>query len=373
MPDHMVMRVCVKTLVAAVVATMVMWLSSPVAHANWSKGGFSCGSRVATAWRAGTDPTGAWFGSAFDTSGDVASMTLAGGVNEDRVLLQAMPTPAATTYRIELRARFSSASQRVYWHILGIQNGVTISLNQQGVPVSISQPGVKSLYRGNPPAGNANANWYSYAANFTLSAADAAAYQYIAIALVASRAGGQVAEYDDVYTDMPALSVDPDAGLEAAWFTSASAIANLNSVNWTSPVRTTREEQVNWINTTNAAFTPGIQTDRFAVRLTGSITIPASGSWTFTLGADDGCSLTINNVVLINHIAPQSFTSRNATTTLNAGTYPIEVRWFENGGQQGLRLSWRGPGMGVSDYVPASAFQGRRLRVIRWREESRFD
>lgn len=373
MSDHMGMTSRALKLIMLLVACLTTWLSAPIAQANWSKGGFACGSRVATAWRAGTDPTGAWFGPTFDTSGSVASMTLVGGVNEDRVLLQAIPTPVATTYQLEVRARFSSSSQRVYWHVLGIRNGVTISLNQQGVPVTISQSGVKSLYRGTPPAGNANGNWYSYTASFALSNADAAAYQYIAIALVASRAPGQVAEFDDVYTDMPALSVDPDAGLQAEWYTSATGLNSLNSLNWNAPVRTTREEQVNWLNTTNAAFTPGIQLERFGVRLTGTITIPTTGSWTFTLGSDDGSSLSINNMALIVQSAPQSFTSRSATRTLNAGTYPFEVRWYENGGVQGLRLSWRGPGMTAAEYIPASAFRAPKLRVIRWREESRFD
>jgi len=109
------------------------------------------------------------------------------------------------------------------------------------------------------------------------------------------------------------------------------------------------------------------------VRLKGSITIPTTGVWTFTLGSDDGSSLTINNVLVLNQDQLQGFTSRSVAVTLAAGTYPIEVRFFENGGAAGLRLSWRSASMTASEYIPSSAFQNKKLRVVRWRERSRFE
>lgn len=341
------------------------------AHANFSNGGFAAPSRNASSWTAGVDTTGAWFSSGFTTTTAAAELAVAGsGPQEDRVLLQAIPMPAATSYALEVRARFSSPSQKFYWHVLAVTKGIKIALTAGGVPSVISQSGVKSLYRGTPPSASANGAWASYSGTYTISAADAAAYQFIVIALVASRTSAQVAQFDDVYTDAPALTVDSQAGLTAEWYNVAKALSSLNQVSWTAPTLTTKVEDLNWVNTTNAPFTPNFVRDYFALRLSGNITIPTTGTWTFTLGSDDGSSLSINNVAVLTQNALQSFTSRSVKLSLTAGTYPFEARFFENTGQQGFRLSWQGPGMAAAEYVPASAFSKKGIRILRWSESS---
>lgn len=357
-----------------VLVLIVLGLFPAIASANFSNGGFGAASRVAQSWTAGVDTTGAWFSSGYSTTTAVADLTAAAsGAPDDRVLLQAMPIPAATTYNLEVRARFSSNGQKMYWHVLAITKGTKISLNSGGVPVSVTQTGVKSLYRGSPPAANANGNWNAYTATFTISAADAAAYQYLAIALVASRDPSQVAQFDDVYTDAPALTVDPQAGLTAEWYNVGKALSSLAQVNWNQPTQTTKVEDLNFVSTTNSPFTPSFVKDYFGLRLTGNITIPTTGSWIFTLGSDDGSSLTINKVAVLTQDYLQSFTSRSVTVNLAAGTYPFEAKFFENTGTQGFRLSWKGPGMAAAEYVPASAFSKKGIRIIRWSEESAYN
>jgi hypothetical protein len=356
---------------ARVALFLLLTLLAPLAHANFSSGGFAAPSRTASSWTAGVDATGAWFSSGFNTTTAAAELTVAGPGNfDDRVLMQAIPMPAATTYAMEVRARFSSASQKFYWHVLAVTKGTKLNLNAGGVPSVISQSGVKSLYRGVPPAAAANGAWAGYTASFTVSAADAAAYQYIVIALVASRTTTQVAQFDDVYTDAPALTVDPQAGLTAEWYNVAKGLSSLAQINWDNPTLTTKVEQLNWVNTTNAPFTPNFVRDYFGVRVTGSITIPTTGTWTFTLGSDDGSSLSINKVAVLTQNNLQSFTSRSVKLSLAAGTYPFEARFFENGGQQGFRLSWQGPGMAAAEYVPPSAFSKKGIRILRWSESS---
>lgn len=358
---------------ALVLALVVLaGLLSPHALANFSNGGFACTSSQATTWTAGSSATGSWFGPGFNTSGSAADLTyISPGSSDERVLMQAIPITAATTYQYTLRARFSASSQAMYWHVLAVTQGTTLTLTNGGVPKNINQAGVKDLLRVIPPNSNATGNWVTYTGSFTVSAADAVAYKYIVIALVASRNTGQVAQFDDVYTDMPAISVNPSAGLGAEWYSIGKGISSLNQVPWNTPTTTTKEEQVNWLNTTNARFTPAIPTDYFAVRLKGSIAIPATGLWTFSLGSDDGSSLSINNVLVLNQDYLQGFTTRSVTVTLASGTYPFEVRFFENGGQQGLILSWRGPSMTAAEVVPASVFQSsNKLKVTGWREVS---
>jgi hypothetical protein len=358
----------------AMLMMLVLGLASTSARANWSRGGFACSSTSVSSWTAGSSGTGSWFGNGFTTTGSAADLSYSSvTIGDERVLLQAIPMPAATTYAYEVRARFTNANQKMYWHVLAVTRGTTISLAAGGVPVSVTQPGVKSLLRVQLGGVNATGNWATYTGSFTISAADAAAYQFVAIALVASRTSGQIAQFDDVYTDMPAATTDPRAGLTAEWYNRGVGINSLSQIPWASPTLTTKEEQINWVNTTNARFAAGVDGDRFAVRLTGSITIPTSGVWTFTLGSDDGSSLRINGVQVLIQDSPQSFTSRNVAVTLAAGTYPIEVRFYENGGLQGLRLSWRSASMTAAEYIPSSAFQNKKLRVVRWRERSRFE
>jgi hypothetical protein len=358
----------------AILLLTVLGLASTSTLANWSRGGFACSSTSVSSWTAGSSGTGSWFGNGFTTTGSAADLSYSSAsVGDERVLLQAIPMPAATTYQYEVRARFTSANQKMYWHVLAVQRGTTISLVNGGVPISVTQPGVKSLLRVQLGGANANGNWATFTGSFTISAADAAAYQFVAIALVASRQSGQIAQFDDVYTDMPAATTDTRAGLTAEWYNRGVGISSLNQIPWASPSFTTKEEQINWVNSTNARFAAGVAGDQFAVRLRGSITIPTTGVWTFTLGSDDGSSLRINGVLVLNQDQLQGFTARSVAVTLAAGTYPIEVRFFENGGAAGLRLSWRSASMTASEYIPSSAFQNKKLRVVRWRERSRFE
>lgn len=359
-----------------------MWVSAllaimigpcvPRAGANFFKPGFMVQSESATTWTASASTTGKWYGSGFSTTSEAAVLShAANGRNEDRVLLQAIPIPVAATYQVQVRARFSSPGQRFYWHILLVTEGTTISLTQGGVPTNITQPGVKSLVRVAPSSGNATGQWVNYSNSFTINAADAAAYKYAVIALVASRANSDVAQFDDVHTDMPATTTDADAGLTAEWYHITGSTSRVSTMPWGTPVKTTKEEQVNFINTTNAAFTSGVRLENFGVKLTGTITIPATGLWTFTLGSDDGAWLRIDNQTVAIHESPRSFGRTAGSVQLAAGKYPFEVRFYENGGQQGLQVWWRGPGVATDDVIPASAFAlASRIRVVKWVQEA---
>lgn len=347
-----------------VLASVVLGLTAiPLASANFSKGGFSCNAVANTTWKAGVDATGTWYGPGYTTTGAAADLSYAAPSGTDqRVLMQAIPMPAAGTYLIQLRARVTSANQNMYWHVLGVTNGTTLSLVNNGVPQTITQQGVKSLVR---VSATANGSWASYSNSFTITANDVATYQYYVVALVASRLSAQVAQFDDVYTTAPATTVDSRAGLTAQWFNTPQPVSSLSAISWTNPIKTTKEEQINWPATNSVPFVAGVPNQYFACRITGNLTIPTTGSWTFSLGADDGTSLILNNVTLIAPDGLHSYTTRSVTRTMNAGVYPIEVKYFENTGTHGLALSWFGPNMTATEIIPSSAFQNR-LRVLKW-------
>lgn len=83
--------------------------------------------------------------------------------------------------------------------------------------------------------------------------------------------------------------------------------------------------------------TPADDND-FAIRATGTLTIPESGLWTFGTNSDDGARLRIAGRNVINddtHHAPQD---RFGTVTLEAGQHDLELIYFERGGGAEVEL-----------------------------------
>ena len=93
----------------------------------------------------------------------------------------------------------------------------------------------------------------------------------------------------------------------------------------------------NWGNNT---LGPGLRGDDVAVRWTGQISVPSSGSYTFHTQTDDGIRLWVNNEVVIDNWA-EGNTYDNGQIALTAGQrYPIRLEYYENGGGAICELSW---------------------------------
>jgi prepilin-type N-terminal cleavage/methylation domain-containing protein len=90
--------------------------------------------------------------------------------------------------------------------------------------------------------------------------------------------------------------------------------------------------------------------DAFSVRYTGSITIPSSGTWSFTASADNQLSAWINNQQVFGSVV-----SGSTQVSLAAGVYPFRIDFVEIGAAAGWSLSWTPPG-GSATVIPASAF-----------------
>jgi len=100
--------------------------------------------------------------------------------------------------------------------------------------------------------------------------------------------------------------------------------------------------------------------DFFAVRWTGRIFIPTTGTWTLSTFSDDGARLFIdengdgNYNLVVNQWLLQGGTQHSATRFLGAGFYNIIMEYFENAGGQTAQLQWAGPGV-PNQVVPPSA------------------
>ena len=86
------------------------------------------------------------------------------------------------------------------------------------------------------------------------------------------------------------------------------------------------------------------QADQFALKFTGNIVAPKSGDYTFFIASDDGSRIYLNGKLLINHDGTHGMSEKRNKVRLEAGTHSLVVTYFDNGGGDGLRVMWSGPG-----------------------------
>jgi beta-glucosidase len=90
---------------------------------------------------------------------------------------------------------------------------------------------------------------------------------------------------------------------------------------------------------------PGVPSDNFSVKWTGTLTPPETGTYTFGLTSDDGSRLIINGQELIDNWRDQGPTTETAQVDLTAGQpVDVEVDYYEAGGGAMVNLGWRVPG-----------------------------
>ncbi len=103
-------------------------------------------------------------------------------------------------------------------------------------------------------------------------------------------------------------------------------------------IRKDTEVFFDWLD---GAPAPEIGADNFTVRWDGHILAPFSGVFTFSVVADDGVRLYINNNILVNAWIPQAATEYQATMELVQGQmYDVRIEYFEDGGQAVMKFLW---------------------------------
>jgi len=100
-------------------------------------------------------------------------------------------------------------------------------------------------------------------------------------------------------------------------------------------------------------ITPREKEQFFSFDYEGYINIAKEGEYTFYLATNDGGRLNIDGYLLLNNDGLHPIVEINKPTTLNAGLHPISVKYFQEGGRNGLIVSWKGPGFGKQE-IPAS-------------------
>lgn len=83
----------------------------------------------------------------------------------------------------------------------------------------------------------------------------------------------------------------------------------------------------------------------YALRYSAFFEVRVRGTYTFTLGSDDGSTLSINGRVILDNNFAQAYTERQSRAVLLPGWYKIEIGYFEQGGAEKLAAFVEGPGL----------------------------
>ncbi|MEP7372781.1 MAG: PQQ-dependent sugar dehydrogenase [Chitinophagaceae bacterium] len=97
--------------------------------------------------------------------------------------------------------------------------------------------------------------------------------------------------------------------------------------------------------TPNFDLSQRTENDNFAFHFTGYIDVPVDGLYTFYTSSDAGSKLYIGSTVVVDNDGIHDMLERSGQIGLKAGKHQITVDYFEQSLQQGLSVSYEGPGL----------------------------
>jgi len=104
------------------------------------------------------------------------------------------------------------------------------------------------------------------------------------------------------------------------------------------PVLVRNEAAINY-NWGSNAPAAGVNADRFSVRWTRTLDMPAA-MYTFMLTVDDGARMWVNGHLLVDAWVEQAATTYTNKFFLPGGSTTIEIQYYENAGDATARLTW---------------------------------
>ena len=111
-----------------------------------------------------------------------------------------------------------------------------------------------------------------------------------------------------------------------------------------SPVLTRNDATISFNYNGNSPAS-GVNATQWSAKWTGTLTPPATGSYTFSLTSDDGSQLLINGTKISDNWRDQAANTQTGTVSLTAGrAVSIEVDYYQNGGLSQVNLGWQYPG-----------------------------
>ena len=139
--------------------------------------------------------------------------------------------------------------------------------------------------------------------------------------------------YENQGNAVARLSWEP-AGAIANW--KGEYFPNVSLGGSPTVVRDDAQVSFNW---GDGAPAGGIGADLFSVRWTRNVDL-AAGTFRFTVRADDGVRLWVNNTLLIDAWKDQSATTYVADVHVPGGAVPLRVEYYERGGAALVEVAW---------------------------------
>lgn len=123
--------------------------------------------------------------------------------------------------------------------------------------------------------------------------------------------------------------------LQASYFSNATLTGT--------PFKIQGESKIDY-NWGSAAPLTGMPVDNFSVRWEGVVNPPLTGNYVFSVTADDGVRLWVNNTLVVDKWVDQSPTTYTATVSLTQGqAIPIKMEYYERTGGTTAKLAWTVP------------------------------
>jgi alpha-L-fucosidase len=98
--------------------------------------------------------------------------------------------------------------------------------------------------------------------------------------------------------------------------------------------------------------------ERYGVEFSGFVRVPKDGVYAFFTESDDGSRLWIGDTLVVDNDGTHGMAEKRGLIALAAGWHPLRVGYFNGTGDQGLKVSFEGPGL-AKQIVPASALRHR--------------
>ena len=167
------------------------------------------------------------------------------------------------------------------------------------------------------------------------------------VSLTATQLAQVAAFVAQIGSEEPAVPSTASGGLLGSYF---------NTVGLTGTPVLIRPEAVDFDWGTGSPG-PGVATDNFSARWSGSVAASTTGSYRFRTVSDDGVRLWINNVLVIDNWTDHApTTNTSGTVRLVAGQrYAVRLEYYERGGGAVIRLRWLTPGSSTYVAIPGSA------------------
>ena len=104
---------------------------------------------------------------------------------------------------------------------------------------------------------------------------------------------------------------------------------------------------------------PIVPNGPFTARYTGLLNVAEAGTYTFRIEADDGARLVIDEIVLAEGMVAGRPNEFEVTVALSAGTHPIRIEYFQQGGGSALRVFWRHGDQALTPIPPSALIPAR--------------